>query len=133
MQTSQAEDRKRASDSIQSTELEWRGEGEQGVQTESACYLEAGARTCVLVPQHLNVRVFHSLLPRSVTPSVLHAPSLATSRGSDVMRLHAIVDGCERQGACVDMVPHSPTGTDLVASCVLLRLDDLPLAQASTE
>ena len=47
------------------------------------------------------------------------------------MRLRIEHEG-ERQGACVDKVPHSPTGTDLIASSVLLRLDDLPLAQAGT-
>ena len=93
------------------------------MQTDSAYYyLEAGARTRRVL-KRLNVLVFHSLLPRSVTPSV------PCSERHEVAR---IMHEGERQGACVDSVLHSPTGTDLVVSSVLLRSDDLPRAQAGT-
>ena len=53
----------------QDTEKERKGEErEQGMQTDSAWYLEAGARTRVLVPQRLYFLVFHSYCHVSVTP-----------------------------------------------------------------
>ena len=70
---------------------------------KSAYYLEAGARTRALVPQRLNVRVFHSLLPRSVTPpdERPRTHGLAQFRRpcaghSDVMSLGAQASVCSR-------------------------------------
>ena len=55
------------------------------MQTESAYYLEAGARTRVLVPQRLNVRLSHSLLPRSVTRATsVPGPMVRPSSGGHV-------------------------------------------------
>ena len=66
--------------------MEGRGEGEQGVQTDSAYHLEDGARTRVL--QRLNVLVFRSYC-HGLSHRASHAPAQLWLRAgrSDIMML----------------------------------------------
>ena len=62
--------------------MEGRRERGRGVQTDSAYYLEAGARTRVLVPQRLNVLVFHSYCHGlSHRPTSVPGPMVRPSSG----------------------------------------------------
>ena len=85
VQTSQAEDRKRASDRIQRTE--WKGEERESRGADRECVLPRGwcedAWTSTIAPERPR---FPFLLPRSATPS---DPTLRPRAGrSDVMRVH---------------------------------------------
>ena len=88
-----------------------RREREQGVQTESAYYLEGGARTRGLVPQRLNVLVFHSYC-HGLSHRASHAPAQLWQRAgrSDVMRLGAQASVFSRlfllQPRSIDAVDH---------------------------